>query len=320
MPRVVILINKPRPGAAGDELDVLTQAKAVEAALEEMGYSYLRIPMGTDLDKTRKQIEKASPDLVFNLVESIGGKGSLIHFAPALLESMQIPFTGSGSFPMYQTTDKIRAKKLMRMNGIPTPDWYLLPCQQIPDRRKTYILKPVSEDGSVGIGDESVIRGVDLSPELLNRKKGGEFFLEEYLTGREFNLSVLGGKEGPEVLPPAEMIYQDYPAGKPRILGYAAKWKEDSFEYRHSVRRFDLEKEDLLLAGALSNISLQCWQVFETRGYVRVDFRLDELGRPQVIEINANPCISPDAGFPAACMQAGIGYTDMIRRILTDVS
>ncbi|MFZ3056642.1 MAG: hypothetical protein WA098_07795, partial [Smithella sp.] len=78
------------------------------------------------------------------------------------------------------------------------------------------------------------------------------------------------------------------------------------------------DDDDAPLISSLSEISLQCWNIFSLRGYARVDFRVDNNGKPWVLEINTNPCLSPDAGFAAALAQANIQYHDAIGLILAN--
>jgi len=119
-------------------------------------------------------------------------------------------------------------------------------------------------------------------------------------------------------LPPAEIKFIDFPEGKPHILGYESKWDEDSFEYKNTVRTFEFEESDKTLLSKLTKICYDCWNSFKLKGYVRVDIRVDEKNNPYVLEINANPCISPDAGFYAACNRAGIKFTTVISEIIFD--
>jgi D-alanine-D-alanine ligase len=142
---------------------------------------------------------------------------------------------------------------------------------------------------------------------------GGSCFAEVYVPGREFNVSVLEGPGGPEILPPAEMLFEGYPAGKPKVVGYRAKWEESSFEFRHTGRSFAFDPVDGPLLHELSELALRCFRVFGLRGYARVDFRVDETGRPLILEVNANPCLSPDSGFTAAAMQAGLDHAQVIQ-------
>ena len=318
MKDLLLLINALSKNSSPDELDVLVQADAIEQAIKELGHKPRRASFGLNLEPLAQILERHRPDMVFNLVETVGDKGALIHLCPSLLDAYGIPFTGSGTYALITTTDKIRAKQILKDHGIPTPDWILPGQKQMPARNKKYILKPIWEDGSAGITDESIIDGNAMD---LNRLSWDghlkDAFLEEYIDGREFNLSVLSGSEGPLILPVAEMLYMDYPAGKPKILNYASKWDESSFEYHKTVRSFDLSPADLSLVEKMSEISLLCWEIFEMKGYTRVDFRVDHQNRPWVLEVNANPCLSPDAGFVAACRQGGVNYTEMVHRIIT---
>ncbi|MEE4259080.1 MAG: ATP-grasp domain-containing protein, partial [Bacteroidales bacterium] len=183
-----------------------------------------------------------------------------------------------------------------------------------------YIAKPVWEDASVGISDASVLKGDKKSvQQFIEEHNDMPYFFEEFIEGREFNISVLGGKDGPEVLPMAEIVFEHYPDGKPKIVGYEAKWDEDSFAYHHTVRSFGVEKTDPVLAGKLRQICIDSWMLFRIKGYTRVDFRVDQSGNPWVLEINANPCLSPDAGFYAASQQAGYSFNQVVERICEEV-
>jgi D-alanine-D-alanine ligase len=110
----------------------------------------------------------------------------------------------------------------------------------------------------------------------------------------------------------------DYPEHKPKFVGYRAKWDQSSFEYGSTPRRFDFPSQDAALLTDLRRQSLACWELFGLRGYARVDFRVDVEGKPWVLEVNTNPCLSPDAGFMATAAREGLSPVDVIRRIITD--
>jgi D-alanine-D-alanine ligase len=114
------------------------------------------------------------------------------------------------------------------------------------------------------------------------------------------------------------MRFEDYPPGKLKMVDYRAKWDEESFESRHTMRCFRFPPSDGPLLQRLTDLAKRCWHLFDLRGYARVDFRVDEGGRPWVLEINANPCLSPDAGFIAAAGEAGLTYRQVVNRILHD--
>ena len=172
--------------------------------------------------------------------------------------------------------------------------------------------------GLHGIDAGSIVDGARCAAEITSRtaRFGGEWFAEGFVDGREFNIAVLETASGPRVLPIAEMCFVDFPADMPRIVDYAAKWDESSFAYRNTRRSFDLAAADSALLGHLQAVALRCWEVFGLAGYARVDVRVDTLGLPWVLELNANPCLAPDAGFAAAATRAGMSYATLVGAVL----
>ena len=326
MKTVAIVHTDVASDAGEDELDCLRQADIISDALTSLGYRTIRMPFVLDLDRNIRSLRSLKPDIVFNLVETVAGRGSLIHVATALFDYLRIPYTGCRSDAMYLTSNKPLAKKLLLGAGIPTPRWMTRDGSFFgAGNFDTYLIKASWEDASVGLDDQSIIRSADrkiLIPAVQKRSDhlGTDCFAEAYIEGREFNLALLGRPNGPLILPPAEMLFKDYPPGKPKLLDYRAKWVENSFEYDHTERTLDMAPEDLRLTGELCSIARACWDLFDLRGYARVDFRVDSAGHPFVLEMNANPCLSPDAGFAAALERASIPFTDAISDILRDTA
>ena len=129
---------------------------------------------------------------------------------------------------------------------------------------------------------------------------------------------MLASETGPEILPIAEIEFVDFPGHYPRIVDYAAKWDSRSLVYQNTRRIFpDPVRERQLLDG-LAELALRCWDTFALNGYARIDLRVDGQARPWVLEVNANPCLAPDAGFAAAAGRRGLTITDVIARILKD--
>ena len=315
--KAAILYQKVHDKSAADELDVLVQKDEIARVLQELGHDVIDVPVTLNLEMLKSILLDAKPHFVFNLVESIDGSGQILHFVPALLEHLAIPFTGAGADSMYLSTNKILAKERLQSFGIATPPWGV---NERPGFGGPYIIKPVSEDASVDIDEDMVVSDVEeLSSLLAKKQKGGRFFIEQFIDGREFNLALLASSDGPQVLPPAEIVFEDYPPEKPHIVGYKAKWQEDSFEFNHTVHQFQHPPKDDALLEKLKEAALLCWHAFQLRGYARVDFRVDKEGRPWVLEINANPCISPDSGFVAAADKAGLSFTSIVQRIIADL-
>ena len=315
--RAVILHNRLSGHPAPDEQDVIDQVKLVEKALTELGFDCLIRDVGDDLYRDVLDLQKLSPAFVFNLVETVFGKSELLHLVPSMLSSWGIPYTGVSAEGLFLTTSKTLAKKIMKQAGIATPDWFSVDqASGSLTPGKKYILKPVAEEGSAKLDEDAVFSGDDqaMRAKLISLNPD-QYFVEEFVEGREFNLSVTGKPGQYQVYPVAEMIFEDFPEGKERMLGYRAKWDEQSFEYTHTCRRFNTLLSDPVLHDNLVAAALKCGEVFQLSGYFRVDFRVSENGQPLVLEINGNPCISPDSGFIAAAMQEGLTVTEVISEI-----
>lgn len=319
---VLVLYNEPGEDASVEDRDVLDQRDAVIAALGETGVSATALGCTMDFDTLQRRLLDARPDIVFNLVESLGGTDRLMALAPMLLDAWNIPYTGASTLTMLTTSDKLAAKKQLRDAGLPTPDWCSAatnPADLSDVENGNWIVKAVWEHASFGMDDSAVIAVPDadtLHSELTARehRTGKPHFAERFIAGREFNLSLLCG----EVLPPAEIDFSSFPAGKPQIVGRQAKWDPESFEYEQTPRRFDFPSHDQALLDELAELSRACWRLFDLHGYARVDFRVDTARRPWILEVNVNPCLSPDAGFAAALAEAGIPYSAAMRRIVED--
>jgi D-alanine-D-alanine ligase len=315
---VAVLTPALSESASLDDQDTLIEVETVSRALEELGYEAVSVPFSLDLERAAAALRELRPALVFNLIESVEGDGRLIFLAPALLEHLKLPYTGAPLDAMYLTSNKLLTKELLRTHGIPTPAWCVLPCAE-PPWPGPFIVKSVWEDASIGLDDDAVVPdrdGLRRHYEHRRAQPGAPFFAEAYVEGRELAVSVVAGEAGLQALPIAEILFQGYPEGKPRIVGYPSKWVHDSFEFQNTPRSFDLPPADGPLLARLGEISKRCFELFGLRGYARVDFRVDASGEPFVLEVNPNPCISPDGGLAAAAQRAGLTLTDLVGRIV----
>lgn len=317
--KILIVYNLPTDKNSVDDLDVLTQVKAVKQSLEELNHSVFEFGADLNLVLFKKKLEEIKPDLVFNLVEALNGTEAYMHFIPQILEKLNIPFTGGTSKSLFISTDKVFTKKMFDQFNISTPNWFTsINISEEKSITIPSIIKPISVDASVGLEDSSIIYDLkNLKEELeIRSEKYGECFVEEFIDGREFNISVVETEKGSLVLPIAEIRFENYPKEKAKIVSYDAKWNKDSFEYHNTVRHFDFEKEDDKILNELKMITIDIWNKFELNGYVRIDYRVDNKNKIYALEINVNPCISPDSGFFAASEKYGWNYTKMVEVIL----
>ncbi|HOE20625.1 MAG TPA: ATP-grasp domain-containing protein [Spirochaetota bacterium] len=304
--------------APADEKDVLEQRDELAEIFINMGYAISSRSIQSQLDLILLQ-ELANKDcIVFNLCESLFGRDDLLFLVPFMLEHYNIPFTGSGSMALALSCHKLESKSLMINNFIPTPRHITSSTQYNNNLNGTYIIKPYNTHASIHITQDSVIRvhskhDFDL---LLDRLKTSHaLFAEEYIDGREFNISLMQTDEGVLILPHAEIIFENYPPNMYKIVDYDAKWAHDSFAYEHTIRNFYFPEDDSPLLNEIDRLSLKVWELFSLNGYARIDYRIrgNEIF---ILEVNANPCISIYSGFMAAVKQYGLSFQDALDIIL----
>jgi D-alanine-D-alanine ligase len=327
--RIAIVHNALCEASAPDEQDVIIQADAVCDALSRCGHVFERLACDLNLARSRDRIQVLRPDLVFNLVESLDGTGRLIHLFPCVLDAMGQRYTGAGAEALMLTSNKLLAKQMLHDAGLPTPPWVARGCPGAPVQRngpalpaQRWIIKSVWEHASIGLDEAAIVDEMPLAvlDALIQARAphlGGACFAEAFIKGREFNLSILDGPEGPVVLPPAEIIFEGFDPDEPWIVDYRAKWDAQSYAFHHTPRTFAFGPRDHRLLDRLCELGRACWLRFGLRGYARVDFRVDTSGNPWILEINANPCLSPDAGFAAAVQQAGMTYWHAVEQIVS---
>ncbi|NLC69937.1 MAG: ATP-grasp domain-containing protein [Desulfuromonadaceae bacterium] len=294
------------------------QAHAVAAALEELGHKARLVPLGASLTAFVNDLQETSADLVFNLCEGFWGESRMEMNVAALLEMIGIPCTGSPPLCLGVTQNKTLTKALLIQHGLPTPKSITVRGEYLFARAQNLswplIVKPATEDASLGIAPESVVtdeKSLQERVRYVHNHYQQAVLVEEYIDGREFNVSVLGDRK-PRVLPLAEIRFD--PSLPWKLVTYAGKWHENSAEFtgtqvvcppQVSVR------EDFLVR----DVALRAYKLLGCRDYARVDIRLRE-GVPYILEINANPDISADAGLARSARASGLDYPQLIERII----
>ncbi|OPZ78716.1 MAG: D-alanine--D-alanine ligase [Alphaproteobacteria bacterium ADurb.Bin438] len=307
-----LLIIYDKVSDSPDEIDTIEQVEFVKQNANCEVYEY---QVSLDIMSFIKEVERIKPDLVFNLIEN-----SNIHVIPSILDDMGIKYTGNSAKVLFLTTDKVLFKKLLPNKWTAG---YVSQNEGKAVKGKKYIIKALKEDASIGIDENSVFVASN-TKEVRERIKNRPYlsFAEEFIEGREVNIALLEKKGGGcEVLVPREVMFKNFHKNKPKILCYKSKWDEDSFEYKNTETvRNDFEAEPLLLK-KLIKYSKYCWKRFDLKGYVRVDFRIDENNNPYILEINANPCINPHgSGFYKSFVEKGYKGKELIERIINVAS
>lgn len=311
--RIAIIFD----GASADvavsaDLAILGTVGAIEASLVSEGNTIVRIPVRPDA-KWIDRLRRAHVDLVFNLCESIDGVAALEPAVISVLELLGIPHTGSSSWTTSLCLRKHVINGALERAGLPVPKFAVLKRgTPIPSVGFPAICKPAAEDASVGIEQRSVVRTAHALAERAGAmlERWDEVLVQRFVEGREVNVGILGDA----VLPIAEIDFGNMPKGMWRIVTYRSKWEEGSDEDLGSAPRCPAQLP-ASVATQLRRIAVAAWRIAGGTGYGRVDMRIDERGRPWILEVNANPDIAPDAGLARMSRVAGIDYGSLIRRV-----
>lgn len=317
-----IVRNRVPKGAASDVADVIAQSRFVSRLLRELGWSVVEVELGSDLGEAVSTLQGIRPAVVFNLVESIMDSDELANLTPVIFRKLGLPFTGADSSVLFLTNDKLAAKRHMLSVGLPTPagvDEVGLRRGRFPGPGR-YIVKSRCEHASLGLDETSVV-DVRTAEQLLDamaarrHRLGGSCIAEQFIDGREFSVSLLEtAHHAAMVLGSAEIVFAaDMPV---KIVGYDAKWDEGSEADLATVRGFAFRKAEPGLAARLERTARDCWEEMGLTGYARVDFRADDQGRISIIDVNANPCLSENAGFMATARESGRKPSEVIAAIV----
>jgi D-alanine-D-alanine ligase len=310
-----------RKGEAGDRISeqgAEAEAKAVRKALKELGHAATLIPLGPDVAGFIAALQAAEPAVIFNLCEGFWGDSRKEMHVAALLDLLGYAYTGSAPLCLGLTQDKVRTKDLLMRHGLPTPKYILVKMgEHYPKTRDLaypLFVKPRFEDASLGITPESVVeseRDLKKRIQYVHETYRQGALVEEFIEGREINAAVLGNAPF-EALPLSEIRFQ--PGLTRPIVCYAGKWLEESPEFARTepVCPAPLKvKEEFLI----KDVALRAYKILECRDYARIDIRLRN-DVPYILEVNANPDISPGAGLARAARAAGLAYPKLIERIL----
>jgi D-alanine-D-alanine ligase len=326
MLKVVILYNLPERLEKGETKDflaedsILEEIGAVEEALRSLGHQGYVMAIRDEILTVIHWLKEIRPDVVFNLCESVYGNACWEMNIPALLDLFRIPYTGSSPLTLGLCLDKGKVKDILQSQDILTPRYRVVDRGVNPTQENNFplIVKPVHEDGSLGIWKDSVV----YDDEALNRqiryvveRYRQPALIEEFIDGRELNVGLIETDGKVEVLPISEIDYSEFPEGIPKICSYEAKWETGSPLYQKSKPICPAPLEPVVQK-KIEQIALKVFKLFGCQDYARVDMRLDAKGKAFVLEVNPNPDISPQSGMARAIKVQGMTYTEFVGNLL----
>lgn len=312
--------GSPRVNDMYAEWDSMETVNAVKSALEER-YAVELIEAN---EQAYQKLLRSRPDFVFNIAEGLHGVSREAQI-PAILEMLHIPYLGSDPLTLGICLDKARAKEILSYHGVPTAPFAVVrSMEEFEDARVKFpaMVKPLHEGSSKGIYNSCVVRTTDdLEREVrtILAAYHEPALIEEFLPGREFTVAVLGNGDETRVLPIIEIKFDALPAGMNPIYSYEAKWILDTAD--NPLDMYDCPANiDSSLQQEIESICKDAYRVLNCRDWARIDLRLDNHGRPNLMEINPLPGILPNpedhSGFPMAARVAGISYSELINTAL----
>ena len=308
--------------AAGPPEDpVLAQ---ITDALQAGGHAVDRVVADDQVEPVVAALRSQQPDLVFNLCESFGGKSALESNVAALLNLIGLRYTGSSPAGLLVAGDKTLTKKVLGFHGIKTPEFgsvYRGNVEWAGELQFPLIVKPPQEDASLGITHKSVVRDPGQLLEKISELQAeyqSAVLVEEFIEGREFYVGVIGNANA-KALPIIELDFSKFPADKPKIASWEAKWgdagdgKGAEFAGTESIFPENLAAE---LAERMQKVALEAFNACRLRDYARIDLRVTDAGEIFVIEVNPNCYLERESEFSRAAAKDGMEHPALVERIV----
>ncbi|MBI3096777.1 MAG: D-alanine--D-alanine ligase [Planctomycetes bacterium] len=315
--------GRGQPRDAVSRNGVLDSVRGMEEALRGLGHRPSRLPMGSDIGSVVASLQRLRPDVVVNLCEGLDDDAAHEAHVAALFELAGVPYTGAPPEALAIALRKPLAKALLSAAGLPVPPGIEIAEAPLAPRAveraevpAPWIVKPSREDASLGIDEASVVASARALRERVAwvvERYRQPALVEAFIDGREFNVTVVGDRVR-EVLPISEIDFSGMPDGHPRILTYEAKWSAGSPADLGSVPVCPARIE-AILARRLGGLAEAAVAAVGGRDVTRVDFRLDDTGRPFVLEVNANPDLGPRAGVARQVATRGWTYPEFVLRL-----
>ncbi|MDP9205327.1 MAG: ATP-grasp domain-containing protein [Gemmatimonadota bacterium] len=296
----------------------------LDGALAANGHTLRRLAVDDAVQPLIDELTKEQPELIFNLAESFRGKSALESNVAALLNLLDLRYTGSSPAGLMLAGDKTLTKKVLAFHGILSAKFatmYRGQSDWVGDIGFPLLIKPPQEDASLGITQKSIVNDVKELLDVLSstqQEYQSPVLVEEFIDGREFYVGVIGNSKV-EALPIIELDFSKFPAGLPKIASWEAKWGDDGdekgaeFEGTKSIFPTDLSEE---MTKKIQQVAIDAFQALRLRDYARIDLRVTAKDDVYVIEANPNCYLETNSEFARAAQKFGLEYPALIGRIV----
>ncbi|MDB5038435.1 MAG: hypothetical protein JWQ35_1963 [Bacteriovoracaceae bacterium] len=295
--------------------------RAVVKAIKTLGYEAIPLGVFDDIRQLISDLKTLAPDLVFNMTEAFNKKRNYEPHIAALLELLEIPYTGNRPLALSICQDKGLSKKILAHHHIRVPKWVTSklsrPLRGLRSFHYPAFVKPVSEEGSEGISRDSFVENEKDCLERVNflhERFRSDVIIEEFIPGREFYVSVLGFRR-PQVLPIRELCFNQFPEDTPKFATFKTKWDE-AYRKKWGIRNEFAQDLSADQVEQITEISKRSFEFLHLSGCARLDLRVSETGEIVLLEANPNPSLSPWDDFAKSSEKAGISYESMIEKII----
>ncbi|MBI2823376.1 MAG: ATP-grasp domain-containing protein [Planctomycetia bacterium] len=294
----------------------------VSTGLENLGHEVRKLGVSSDLGVLRNCITEWNPDITFNLLEEFHGVAVYDQHVVGYLELMRKPYTGCNPRGLLLAHDKALTKQILSYHRIRVPDFAVFPQSKVVSRPKRLkfplLVKSVSEEGSVGISQASVVHNEEKLAErvaFIHQQTMTDAIAEEFIEGRELYVGLIGN-DRLEVFPVWEMFFHKMPEDVVRIATEKVKWDHE-YQKKHGIETGPATNLEAPAAESISRLCKRVYRALSLSGYARMDLRLTPEGQVYVLEANPNPNLEYGEDFSESAEKAGISYEKLLSRIVS---
>lgn len=312
------------PQSLKEDEDKPTEADVLDC-LQRLGHEVDTLAIFDDVACIVEKLRGFTPDVVFNLTESFHCNRAHEPNIPALLELMQMRYTGTGANGLMLCKDKALAKKVLAYHRVRVPHFVISTASRPLKHLRRFVypafVKPVGEESSDGIAKASFAKSEEEALErarFIHDKFHCDALIEEYIDGRELYLSVMGNRKL-TVLPPREIFFHEVPEDTPKFATFKAKW-DDSYRKKWGIQNGPANELPASINEKLARLARKVYRVLKIRGFGRIDVRLTPAGEIVVIEANPNPSLACEDDFAQSAAAAGLPYDVLIQKIVDTAS